>query len=335
MSHALVIDLGGTYTRFALMSPDYQISCQESFINNQFSSFNEVINTYLNQYPQELTQVDECAIAVAGPVNQRCAKLTNIDWQLDADKLCQDLPFSRVEIINDFHSLGYSVPLLTPTCVTPLQVGKPNPQALRVVLGAGTGLGIALVQKTQNTIRVFPSEGGHIDFAPINPRQERLLKFLQNKYQHVSVEHILSGHGLEHVFEFICKEEGAVYNDIIFDSLEHTCNDITGRKVIQLCNERQHPAAIATVKLFSEVYAAYIGNIALLTLPYGGIYITGGIARHILPFLQEEAFLTTYLAKGRLSHLLTNIPIYYIVNKQANLLGAGVFLNQTAKHVTI
>ncbi len=327
MSQSLVIDLGGTYSRFALMDQDHHMSCQDTFINNQFNSFTDVIKNYINLHQTEIQHTHQCCIAVAGPVKNGQAQLTNINWHLDARALSDELPFERIEIINDFHSLGFSIPLLKNDCVLNLQKGKLDNNCMKAILGAGTGLGVALIKQSNPGIQVFPSEGGHCDFSPINARQERLLKFLQQKYQHVSVEHILSGHGLEHLFEFICTDPDSQHAHINFNSDDHTCNDITGRKVIQLANEKQDPAAIASIRLFCEIYAAFIGNVALMTLPYGGIYITGGIARHILPYLEEANFLNTFRAKGRLSSLLDDIPIQYIVNKNANLLGAGYYLN--------
>lgn len=326
MSDSLVIDLGGTYSRLAIMNHDYQIDCKETYINYTHTSFVEIVQKYIDTHQKNLTDCHQCCIAVAGPVNNGRAKLTNINWTLDAESLQKALPFQQVKLLNDFHALGYCVPLLGEENLLTLQPGKASQHPIKVMVGAGTGLGIAHIKQKNSSVEVYPSEGGHIDFAPINKRQINLLQFLMTKYQHVSVEHLLSGHGIEHIFEFVCLEHNIKDSIEDFDPQDYVAEDITGQKVIQLAMDKQHPIAIEAVTFFSEIYAAFIGNLALNTLPYGGIYVTGGIARHILPFLQSRAFLETYKGKGRMSALLEEMPIYYILNQNANLLGAGYYL---------
>ena len=183
-----------------------------------------------------------------------------------------------------------------------------------------------------NPAQSFTRGKDYVDFAPDRvacqdaTAQMALLQFMMTKYEHVSVEHLLSGHGIEHLFEFVCLEHNVKDSLENFDVQDYMAEDITGQKVIQLAMDKQHPIAIETIELFSEIYAAFIGNLALITLPYGGIYITGGIARHVLPFLQRPEFIAAYQSKGRMSELLAEIPIHYILNQNANLLGAGYYL---------
>lgn len=326
MTDSLVIDIGGTYSRLAIMNDDHQIDCKETYINYTHTSFLEIVQKYLDSHRNRLDNIRQCCIAVAGPVKNGHAKLTNINWTLDSQSLQQALPFERVRLLNDFHALGYCVPLLNEQNLLTLQAGKVTAHHVKVMVGAGTGLGVAHIKQKEGQVEVYPSEGGHIDFAPVNKRQIALLQFMMTKYEHVSVEHLLSGHGIEHLFEFICHEHNVKDSLENFDVQDYMAEDITGQKVIQLAMEKQHPLAVEAVELFSEIYAAFIGNLALTTLPYGGIYITGGIARHVLPFLQQQNFLATYQSKGRMSALLAEIPIYYILNQNANLLGAGYYL---------
>lgn len=326
MSDSLVIDIGGTYSRLAIMDQHYEIDCKETYINYTHTSFLEIVHKYIDTHRASLKNCRQCCIAVAGPVKNGQAKLTNINWSLDTQALQEALPFERVRLLNDFHALGYCVPLLTEQNLLTLQPGKVTPHHVKVMVGAGTGLGVAHIKQKNGAIEVYPSEGGHIDFAPVNDRQIKLLEFMLTKYEHVSVEHLLSGHGIEHLFEFVCLEHNVKESLENFDVQDYMAEDITGQKVIQLAMDKQHPIAIATIELFSEIYAAFIGNLALNTLPYGGIYVTGGIARHVLPFLQRPEFISAYQSKGRMSGLLSEIPIYYILNQNANLLGAGYYL---------
>jgi len=327
MTKSLVVDIGGTYSRFALINQYFQMECKQSYLNYKFKSFIDIFQNYLSTYQQEFKSCSQCCIAVAGPVKNGNAQLTNINWHLNKEDLQQQLAFERIELINDFHSLGFSIPLLKKNNLLQIQAGQPTDNAMKVILGAGTGLGIALVKQQKYQIEVYPSEGGHVDFAPTNERQIELLQFLFKKYQHVSVEHLLSGHGIEHIFEFISSQKKPDQ----FNIEDYTSSDISGQKIIQLAMEQQDETAIEAIKLFSEIYATYIGNVALQALPYGGIYITGGIARHILPYLRDKNFLHAYKNKGRMSSLLTDIPIYYILNQNASLLGSGYYLRSENK----
>lgn len=333
MNDSLVIDVGGTYSRLAIMDRDYHIDCKETYINYTHSSFLEIVHKYIDSHRDRLRDCQHCCIAVAGPVKNGQTKLTNINWNLDAESLRQALPFRELKLLNDFHALGYCVPLLHDSNLLTLQTGLVTPHHVKLMIGAGTGLGVAHIKQKNSHVEVYPSEGGHVDFAPINKRQMDLLQFMMTKYEHVSVEHLLSGHGIEHLFEFVCMEHNIRNAGLDFDVQDYMAEDITGQKVIQLAMDKQHPIAIETVEFFCEIYAAYVGNIALTTLPYGGIYITGGIARHILPFLQKPEFLQTLKNKGRMSSLLDEIPIYYILNQNANLLGAGYYLQMTGEAI--
>lgn len=332
MTKSLVVDVGGTYSRLAIMNQRHQMACEQSFINYEFESFTDILKSYFNFYRQDLADCQQCCIAVAGPVNHGSAQLTNINWHLNIDELRANLPFERIELINDFYSLGYCIPLLQDDALIALQTGKPNKNALKIIVGAGTGLGVALVKSTARKIEVFPSEGGHVDFAPTNSRQIKLLEFMLKKYQHISVEHLVSGHGIEHVFEFVCQEHGVDSNFNIDDFIS---DNISGQKIIQLAMEQQDKMAIEAIKLFSEIYAAFIGNVALQALPYGGIYITGGIARRILPYLQDNNFLNAYKSKGPISPILYDIPIHYISTHHASLLGAGNYIQKIAAHAGV
>jgi glucokinase len=304
------------------MNLQHSISCKKAYLNYEHTNFIDIFDHYRRDHHKELKQCQRCCIAVAGPVKNGVSKLTNLSWQLDVEELRQLLPFEQVELINDFHALGYCIPLLTPDALLSLQQGKAIQHSMKIIVGAGTGLGVAHVKQEGHEIEVYPSEGGHVDFAPVNRRQIALLEFLMQKYQHVSVEHLLSGHGIEHLFEFICHENNT---DFCVDS--HTASDISGQKIINLAMEQQQPLAIEAIRLFSEIYASFIGNLALHNLPYGGVYIAGGIARHILPYLRDKNFIQAYSDKGRLSSVLQDIPIHYILNTNANLLGAGYYLN--------
>lgn len=326
MSNTVVVDIGGTYTRAAIMTAQGHIDHQEKYLNYAYDNVITILTQYINSHQLVIDSQTRCCIAMAGPVANGMGTLTNIAWTLDVDTLKKQLPFSQIALVNDFHALGYCIPRLTDNDTITLQeVTYPN-HPCKTLVGAGTGLGVAHVHLNNNTVHVHPSEGGHVDFAPINRQQIRLLEFLFKKYQHVSYEHILSGHGLEHLFEFLCLE-----NKTTFNNDYHASPDISGKRIIQLAMEEKNPIAVETISLFCDIYAAFLGNVALQDLPYGGIYITGGIAKHITPMITHPHFLKSYHTKGRLSSILKKIPIYYITHPHAGLLGAGNYMQQIAE----
>ena len=182
--------------------------------------------------------------------------------------------------------------------------------AICVAVGAGTGLGVAWVQGEQGLAQAYDTEGGHIDFAPVNDTQVRLLQFLQQSYGHVSYERLLSGDGLVKLYEFCAgKQSPAKQND-----------GVTAEWVNK--QSKNDKAADRALSLFVQIYGAYIGNIALLYKPYGGIFITGGIAAKIVNKMQSEDFINAYLNKGRMRALVEQVAVYLVTNERIGVLGA-------------
>ena len=181
--------------------------------------------------------------------------------------------------------------------------------ATRVAVGAGTGLGLAWVQGEQRAAHAYDTEGGHIDFAPVDDTQIRLLQFLQQSFAHVSYERLLSGSGLVRLYEFCAGKTGINKSGNI--NAEWVNNQ-----------SENNEAAGRALSLFVQIYGAYIGNIALLFKPSGGIFITGGIAAKILKKMQSEEFINAYLDKGRMSALVEQIAVYLVTNERIGVLGA-------------
>jgi glucokinase len=276
---------------------------------------------------------EKACFAIAGPVVKNTAKLTNLTWFLDKDRLIQELGIPSVSLINDFAAVGYGIFGLTKQDLLTLQVGKYQPAAPMAVIGAGTGLGQGFLIRQDNQYQVFPSEGGHADFAPRNELEFQLLKYLVDKHdiQRVSVERVVSGLGITSIYQFLRDRQIAPESPEIAQAVR------TWEQEAQKAEKTVDPGAFIgsaalqksdrlseqTMQLFIEVYGAEAGNLALKLLPYGGLYIAGGIAPKILPLMENGSFLLNFTQKGRMGSLLEEIPVHIILNQQVGLIGAA------------
>ncbi len=277
---------------------------------------------------------EKACFAIAGPVVNNTAKLTNLAWYLDTERLQQELNIPSVSLINDFAAVGYGIFGLTKQDLLTLQVGKHQPEAPIAVIGAGTGLGEGFLIKQGNQYQVFPSEGGHADFAPRNELEFLLLKYLLDKHdiQRVSVERVVSGQGIVSIYQFLRDRKIATESPDIAQ-IVRTWEQEAGQ-----AEKSVDPGAVIgkaalagrdrlseqTIQLFIEAYGAEAGNLAIKLLPYGGLYIAGGIAPKILPLIQNSSFLLNFTQKGRMRSILEEIPVYIILNQQVGLIGAAL-----------
>ena len=232
-------------------------------------------------------------------------RLTNLPWEVDADVLAQRFAIGQVRLVNDFVAVGHGIPSLRSEELLCLQAGKHDAHGVLGVLGAGTGLGMVTLVWTGKGYRAVPSEGGNADFAPVNEVQSRLWNYLSHRIGRVWCGALLSGRGLERIYEFLSETDtlrvrtsgGRSQNSPI------AAADITARAV-----EGSDPRAVSTVNLFLEMYGAVAGNLALTLMAHGGIYIAGGIAPRIAGMFSEGGFLRAFRAKGKFADLMQTFP---------------------------
>ena len=159
-----------------------------------------------------------------------------------------------------------------------LQDSREHTESVRVVAGAGTGLGVAWLSWQNGAYAVHPSEGGHMDFAPVDDIQALLLRHLMHRHDHVSYERIVSGPGLKIIFDFMRETGLATPSVELFEAIEQ---GDAAAVITQYAEKNDEPIAHMTVDLFLAVYGAFVGNLALASLPRGGVYVAGGIAAKI------------------------------------------------------
>lgn len=310
-------DIGGTKTVIALFEPGAtQAPLQEQvFVSKDYSGLTEIVTEYLNdnRFP-----IDAACFGVAGPVSNGRCETINLPWKVEESELSQLVDSPRIRIINDLEAMAWSLDHLSKDdlhCIDPGDTVAGN----RGVIAAGTGLGEAGVWYGK-LYHPFASEGGHADFSPQSHEEDALLSFLRNKYQHVSWERVLSGPGIENIFEFLVN----TYRESPCPKILKKMKQEDHAAVItSAALSRQCPACIKTMEIFVGLYGAEAGNLALKLMSTGGIYIGGGIAPKILPLLDSDLFREAFIHKGRLSSVLQNVPVHVIMTKKAPLLGAA------------
>ena len=336
MTLLLAGDIGGTKTilRLVELSETLELKTlyEESFRSGDFPDLVPIVQKFLST--ANSSTPEKACFAIAGPVVENTAKLTNLACFLDTNRLTQELGILSISLINDFAAVGYGIFGLTKQDLLTLQVGKYQPAAPMAVIGAGTGLGQGFLIKQENQYKIFPSEGGHADFAPRNELEFQLLKYLVDKHniQRVSVERVVSGLGITSIYQFLRDRKIATESPEIAQAVrtweqeagkaEKTVDP--GAFIGSAALEKSDRLSEQTIQLFIEAYGAEAGNLALKLLPYGGLYIAGGIAPKILPLMQNGSFLTNFTQKGRMGSLLEEIPVHIILNQQVGLIGAAL-----------
>lgn len=332
MATVLAADLGGTkilvrLVRTASDGPAQETLFEHRYESGRYPSMNAVLSAFFEAASERgLTATpDSACLAVAGPVTDhgahQTAKVTNLPWQLASDELQRDFGMARVRLINDFVAVGYGVASLSRHDDVVVYAGEENAEhvAPRVVLGAGTGLGVCQIfYGDRASPLVCASEGGHMDFAAQSDQQYRFQRFLSERYGHVSYDRIVCGSGIRDAFSFFAKETGKEQDEAVqrIAASDNPAAAISaGYSDNALCQ--------AAIGLFFEIYGAMAGNLALLALPFGGVFLAGGIAPKLREQLLSSRFVPCYLDKGRLSYIVKRIPVYLIQDTSTGLTGAA------------
>ncbi|MBE9214213.1 glucokinase [Plectonema cf. radiosum LEGE 06105] len=335
MTLLLAGDIGGTKTILRLVEasdkPVLRTLHEERYSSKDFPDLVPIVKQFLAAVDTPTPQ--KACFAIAGPVINNTAKLTNLAWFLDTSRLQEQLGIAQVALINDFAAVGYGILGLETEDTLTLQEGKPNPEAPIGIIGAGTGLGQGFLIKTGSAYQVFPSEGGHSDFAPRTELEFQLLKYLLDKHdiQRVSAERVVSGMGIVSIYQFLRDRKIAAESPEVAQAVRTWEREAGQEKSVDpgaaigtAAVEKRDRLSEQTMQLFVEAYGAEAGNLALKLLPYGGLYIAGGIGPKILPLIKNGSFLLNFSSKGRMRSILQDIPVHIILNSQVGLIGAAI-----------
>ena len=309
-------DVGGTKTRLGLFkvggNRPPQVASHE-YLTNDFPSLAAMIDDFRKAAGSSST-IDAACFGVAGPVIGNAGQLTNVPWRVDGDEIASTFGISRVTILNDLHAMANAVPVLERSELHTLQEGRFRRDGNIAVIAAGTGLGEALLHRIEGRYVASPGEGGHADFAPRNEREIALLRQLTARFGRASVEHVLSGPGLQNVYRM-------THRDACAGGLDEAP---AAAAISTAALETRCQACVEALEMFVEAYGAEAGNHALRSLSTGGVFIGGGIAPKILPALADGRFITAFLSKPPHVDLLTAMPVHVIINADAGLIGAAV-----------
>jgi len=312
-------DVGGTKTRLGLFRVDSagsRLLLSQAYPSSNFGDLESVIAIFL----QGQEQLSAATFGVAGPVVSGTAVATNLPWKISERSLQKFLSLRTVSLMNDLVANAYGIEVMQPKDFMTLNRGT-RADGNRALLSAGTGLGSAILFWDGERHIPSPSEGGHVDFGPKDRLELGLLRYLFEQYGHVSYERILSGSGLFSIYRFL-RDTGKYGKEPAWLSLQMEQED-PAAVIAETARLGKSRLCEATLDLFVSIYGAAAGNLALQVMATGGVFVGGGIAPKIGWKLKDGAFMKAFTNKGRLSPIVTRIPVKVIMNDQAALLGAA------------
>lgn len=308
-------DIGGTKSWLAWVTGEadgvQRLRFEQVYASAAFATADDLIRQFIADAGLA-TGPDCLLLALPGPMHAQHVTLTNLDWTLEAADMGASLGIPCVRFINDFQAAAAGVATLTSADVVAINPQPIEPDEVRAITGAGTGLGLAyMLAGESGRYRNFASEGGHIDFAPANAMQARLLEWLRASHGHVSWERVLSGLAMDALYRFCCVEQNVALPDEPVDGAALVKRDESG-----------DPVAGAALDLFIDLYGAWVGNVALLLQPRGGLYVAGGIGVHLRAQLQSARFMAAATDKGRMRGVVERTPIFLITHPRLGVQGA-------------
>jgi glucokinase len=313
-------DVGGTNARLALVElegRDARIVRERRYPSRAYPGLPPIVRGF---FEENGTRPDRACLALACPVAGDECTAPNLPWTVNARTLAAEIGIPGTTIINDFTAVGYGLELLVPSDLVTLQEGSPTPQGTIALIGAGTGLGQGFLVWQGDHYRVLPSEAGHTDFAPSGELQTGLLGELRRRFGRVSWERLLSGAGIVNIYGYLAASAAAPEQAAVRREMEHEDPaSVISRHGLAGTDELSDRA----LELFCEIFGAQAGNLALTVVATGGVYLAGGIAPRIAQRLGAGSFLRAFRDKGRLSDLLSRVPVHVIMNPSVGLLGAA------------
>jgi glucokinase len=321
-------DVGGTKTQMGIFSKDRgprQPLFEVQFQNAGYADFESIVAEFLARSAEagfSLRRISAC-IGVAGPVISGQSRITNLPWIIGEKQLQDKFAFSTVQIINDLEAITSAVPLLKPTDLLTLNEGQPSPRGNIAVIAPGTGLGEAFSIWDGSRYHARASEGGHADFAPNSALQISMLHVLQKQGRHVSWESVCSGLGLPRIYEFLKDNASGEEPAWLAEKLNQAEDRTPVIIAAAMGQDNFCDLCAQTLDLFASMLGAEAGNLALKVMATGGVYLAGGIPRRVLPFLQKGPFMEAFRHKGRVSDLVSNMPVHVILRTGDALLGAA------------
>jgi len=323
-------DVGGTKVHLALydfINGKLEYTRDEQYPAKNYSGLQEIVKEFLGT-----SKATAACFGVPGPVRDGRLRLTNLPWTLDSRELAASLEIQHVFLINDLEANGYGIAELSDGQIYTLSEGDSSQMGNRALIAAGTGLGECFLVWNGRSHTPYPSEGGHVDFAPRNEDEIDLLRFLKQKYNgRVSFERVVSGQGLTNAYEFLREVRGIEEPASLAERMAH---EDPNAVITELALAARSELCEKALDMFVSSYGAETANLALKVLSVGGVYVGGGIAPRILEKLKDGTFIKAFSDKGRMSQLLINMPVRVILDSRAALLGAAAYAEARAAELS-
>ena len=318
-------DIGGTKCNIALFEENGSslgLTFKRSYRTADFAGLEILIEKFFLEsttlagvHPEG--KIAAAGFGIAGAMVDGHLVANNIPWDLTASALCSKLNLGpdQLTLMNDLAATADGLVYLKPEDFLVLNPGIPQFNGNQALIAAGTGLGQAMIFWDGHQHRVSPSEGGAADFAPRTEREIGLLQFLKQRLPRVSCEEIFSGRGFRTLHEFL---DPTMRHSSFLEPEGASASEITQNALAGIC-----PVCVEVLDWWMDAFGAEAGNLALRVLAYGGVYFAGGIVLKILPKLQQSTLCRSFVDKGRLSPVLSDIPISVVLNEDTPLLGAA------------
>jgi glucokinase len=326
MKTLLAVDVGGTKAELALFDlygRDFMPVRRTIVPCAGHRGIEEIISAFLHDTK---TGPDFACLGVAGVVQDRKARITNLPWLMDEETLAREFTLAGVKLINDMTALCASIATLasSDSDLQSLQEGKIEKEGAKAVIAPGTGLGEGYLIESDTTFLPRGSEGGHTDFAPVNDEQLELLQWLRRKTQPVSCEMLCSGLGIPTLYDFYL-ERGRVPET---EAIRERLKEVTDRTPVILGGAiaaTPCPLCLKTMELFLSILGSEAGNLALKLYATGGLYIGGGILPRLVGKIPFTGFIEAFRRKAKMGDLMARIPVRLILKRDAVLCGAAGF----------
>ena len=330
----LSCDLGGTKTLLAIFNNKNTLNklYQKKYLSKDWKSFDSIILNFISNIPSNIESPLYGCIGVAGIILNNSAKITNLNWQLNSEKLCKLTGLKKIELINDFSVLIYGIKYLQEDQYQVIQGFnnnlKPSNSGLVTIIGAGTGLGIARGLITSKDLHILPSEGGHQEFSPRSEKEWILMNWLKQDLgvNRLSLERIVSGSGLGNIARWLLMQPQAKFHplrQVAEDFPNHCSKGIDMASIASESAKDGDQLMIEALEIWLSAYGSAAGDIALTELCSEGLWIAGGTAQKHLQGLKSQSFLSAFAEKGRFKNFLKKIPLIAITDPEVGLFSAG------------
>ena len=314
---SVLADIGGTNTRIALA--DGTRLLDETIRRYPNANYPD-LETVIGLFCEELGGVDAkgACVAVAGPVADGVGSMTNLDWTIDEATLARATGAEVVAILNDLQAQGHGLDHLASDALTPILRGTTSAvpsESVKLVVGVGTGFNTALVVPGRSGKHVPPSESGHASLPVRSDEDIRLSRFVEQEHGFAAVEDVLSGRGLERIYSWLSAEA-------------KDPSTLKAADIMAALEEKDDPRSTQAVEVFVRMLGTVCGNLSLIQLPFGGVYLVGGVARAMAPYLERFNFAQAFADKGRFSEFMDSFSVSVVEDDYAALVGSATYLSE-------